>query len=339
MDRLEHGRDGGAPGLRHAGGHIAVEVHGAAPVGGIGEHLRDRADHAGRLAPDDHPRAVKASGPQPGQEFPPAPRGLGEALGGADDLAVAVAVGAGGDHDGDVLVGASPAALQVYAVDAGVGVGAPGRAVPPLLDRGERLPVEVGDGRGGDARPPGDLGDVLDPPGRDPGEVHLDHRLLDAGLAPAVALDGRRREARALELGHVDGHLARARGQAPVAMAGAVRLPLGGAPVALGADELVSLRLQQAVQRVLDGLSDQLAKIGPRALLIQCCDGFGHGQPPIRFVSRQLESYRGGPCPPLHLDAIPLSKCENIVRYLCSMPFSLCLSARVNDSICGIYAQ
>ena len=101
-----------------------------------------------------------------------------------------------------------PAALQAYAVDAGVGVGAPGRAVPPLPGRGERLSVEVGDGRRRDAGPPEDPEDVLDPPGRDPGEVHPDHRLLDAGLAPAVALDGRRREARALELGHVDGHLA-----------------------------------------------------------------------------------------------------------------------------------
>ena len=173
MDRLEHGRDGGAPGLRHTGEHVAVEVHGAAPVGGLREHLRDRADHAGRLVPDDRPHAVKASGPQPGQEFPPALRGLGEALDGADDLAVAVVVDADGDHDGDVPVGASPAALQVYAVDAGVGVGAPGRAVPPLLDRGGRPPVEVGDGRRRDAGPPEDLGDVLDPPARDPGEVHL----------------------------------------------------------------------------------------------------------------------------------------------------------------------
>ena len=49
----------------------------------------------------------------------------------------------------------------------------------------------------------------------------------------------------------MDGHLAGARGRAAAVMAGAVRLPLGGAPVALGADELVSLRLQQAVQRVL----------------------------------------------------------------------------------------
>lgn len=69
---------------------------------------------------------------------------------------MAVVVDADGHHDGDVLVGASPAALQVYPVDAGVGVGAPGRAVPPLLDRGERLLVEVGDGRRRDAGPPED---------------------------------------------------------------------------------------------------------------------------------------------------------------------------------------
>lgn len=49
-------------------------------------------------------------------------------------------------------MGAASAVLQVGAVDAGVGVGALERAVPLPLDRGERLLVKVGDGRGGDAR-------------------------------------------------------------------------------------------------------------------------------------------------------------------------------------------
>lgn len=225
VDRLEHGRDRGAPGLRHAGEHVAVEVHGAAPVGGIGEHLRDRADHARRLVPDDHPHAAQPAGPQPGQEVPPALRRLREALCGADDLAAAVLLDADGDHGGDVLAGASPAALQVYPVDVDAWVGALERAVPPLLDRGERLLVQVGDGRGGDARPPEDLGCVLDPPGRDPGEAHLEHRLLDGGLPPAAALDDRRREAWPLELGHADRYLVRARRQAAVVVAGAVSLP------------------------------------------------------------------------------------------------------------------
>ncbi len=127
-------------------------MHGAALVGRLGEHLRDRPDHARRLVADDHPHAAKAAGPQPGQEVPPALRRLREALRGPDDLAVAVVVDPDGHHDGHVLVGASPAALQVYPVDVDVGVGAVERAVPPLLDRGERLLVEVRDGRGGDAR-------------------------------------------------------------------------------------------------------------------------------------------------------------------------------------------
>lgn len=36
---------------------------------------------------------------------------------------------------------------------------------------------------------------------------------------------------------------------------------------------------------------------------------FGHGRPPVCFLSRQLESSRGGPGPHFHLDAILLSKC------------------------------
>lgn len=39
-----------------------------------------------------------------------------------------------------------------------------------------------------DTGPPEELGDVLDPPGRDAHEVQLDNGLLDRGLAPTVAL-------------------------------------------------------------------------------------------------------------------------------------------------------
>ncbi len=92
-------------------------------------------------------------------------------------------------------------------------------------------------------------------------------------------------------------------------MAGAVRLPLGVTPVALGPDKVVGLRLEQADQGVLDRLPDQLAQVGPEALFIQCYDRFGYGRPPICLSSRQLESYRGEPCPPFYLDAILLSKC------------------------------
>ena len=49
-------------------------------------------------------------------------------------------------------------------------------------------------------------------------------------------------------------------------MAVAVRLSLGGALVALGPDHVVGLRLEQAVQRVLDRL-DLIVQIGLKALL------------------------------------------------------------------------
>ncbi len=190
-----------------------------------------------------------------------------------------------------------------------VGVGPLERAVPPCLHRLEGLLVEVGDGRGGHARAPQDLAHVLDAPRRDAREVHLDHRLLDAGLPPAVALDDRRGEAHALELGHPDRHLAGRRRELPLVASGAVGLAVGGAPVALGAHEVSGLLLEEAVQRVLDGPPDELAEIGPQGFLVQRYNGIGHGLPPACFLSRQLESYRGGPCPPLCLDAIPLSKC------------------------------
>lgn len=71
----------------------------------------------------------------------------------------------------------------------------------------------------------------------------------------------------------MDGGLARAHGQAAVTMAGAIRLPLSGALVAPGPDQVVRLRLQKAVQRILDGPPDQLAQIGPEGFLVRCCDG------------------------------------------------------------------
>ena len=86
-------------------------MHGAALVFGVGEDLGDRADHAGRLVSHEHANAAKAARLQPREEIAPALGRLGAALGAPDHLAIAVLVHADGDHDGDVLVGAAPAAL------------------------------------------------------------------------------------------------------------------------------------------------------------------------------------------------------------------------------------
>ena len=87
-------------------------MHGAALVFGVGEHLGDRADHAGRLVAREHAHAAQPAGLEPRQEVAPALRRLGEALGAADRLAAAVLVHADRCHDRHVLAGAAPASLQ-----------------------------------------------------------------------------------------------------------------------------------------------------------------------------------------------------------------------------------
>ena len=64
-------------------------------------------------------------------------------------------------------------------------------------------------------------------------------------------------------------------------MAGAVRLPVGGALVALGPDQVVGLLVEQAVERVLDGPPDQLPQVALQGLLVQCYDWLGHGLTPV----------------------------------------------------------
>lgn len=61
-----------------------------------------------------------------------------------ENVTVMVSIGVNDDgyHDGHVLIGASPAPLEVDPVDAGVGAGTLEWPVPPLLDRRpEPLPL------------------------------------------------------------------------------------------------------------------------------------------------------------------------------------------------------
>lgn len=84
------------------------------------------------------------------------------------------------------------------------------------------------------APPPEELGDVLDPPGGDARETHLDDGLLDRGLAPAVALDDGRPEGRAAEFRHAELDLPGPGGELSGVVAAAVGLPARRPLVALG---------------------------------------------------------------------------------------------------------
>src|ERR1700721_3891375 len=101
--------------------------------------------------------------------------------------------------------------------------------VPPGLELGVDLLVQVRHRARADAGAPQCLGDVLDPADPNPSQVHLDQRLLDRALAPAVTLDDGRLEGLAPKLRNLEVYFARYRVQRPFVAAGPGVLPaLGG---------------------------------------------------------------------------------------------------------------
>lgn len=89
---------------------------------------------------------------------------------------------------------------------------------------------------------PQQLADVVDPPGAHAGQVHVDQRLLDALLAPAVAFDHGRLEDRALQPGDPEPEFAGLGGQAPLVVAGPVRPSSVASLVSRGVGDLVRLK-------------------------------------------------------------------------------------------------
>ena len=134
MDRLQHARHGLPPGHGNPSQHVAVEMHREAMVASPGEQLLERTEHPRALVAGDEPHAGEPASLEPGEELAPGLRGLGVPLGAADDLLVAGGVDADDEQHGHVLVGHSPAALEVDAVDEDVGVAALERPLPPGLD-------------------------------------------------------------------------------------------------------------------------------------------------------------------------------------------------------------
>ena len=210
-----------------------VQVHG--PVTLLPAVLR----HKGVLLPVG--KSKKTSPPRSDELLPTVPVLL-HALGHADDLPAPLLVDADGDEDADVLHVPAPGALVPHAVHEHVRALALQWPRAPRVDVPVHLLELVGERLRGHPLSPQQLADVVDPPGAHAGQVHVDQRLLDALLAPAVAFDHGRLEDRALQLGDPEPEFAGLGGQAPFVVAGPVRPSSVASLVSRGVGDLVRLK-------------------------------------------------------------------------------------------------
>ena len=86
VDRLGHASHRLPLRHRDPAEHVAVEMHGAAPVPCVREDLLEGAEHARAPVPDDRADAREAAPLEPGEEPAPRAGGLGVALRAADNL-------------------------------------------------------------------------------------------------------------------------------------------------------------------------------------------------------------------------------------------------------------
>ena len=190
------------------------------------------------------------------------------ALADPQDLPVALGIHRARHQQRDIAHLARPGPLHHDAVQVQIRVIALDRPVPPRLDLGVDLLVEIGHRAGTDPRAPQGLGDVLDPPNRNPGQVHLNQGLLDRALPSPIALDDRRLECLTAKLRNFQRHLAGLGVQRPFITAGprvrATLRPL----VARRAAQPIRLRVQHRVQRFLDRPPDHLPKMVPDPTLV-----------------------------------------------------------------------
>lgn len=101
-----------------------------------------------------------------------------------------------------------------------------------------------------------------------------------------MALNHLGRKDRASRLGHTELDLPGDRGQAVPTVPGPVRLPLVRALVAPGVHDLVGLLIQEPVERILDGLPDELAEVLPELGSIERYHHVWHGPaPPVNWFA------------------------------------------------------
>ena len=123
------------------------------------------------------------------------------------------------------------------------------------------LLIEVTDGAGTDLCTPQRFRDVLHPPDRNAGQIHLNQSLLHGALLGLIAPDDLRFEGQTPKPGNFQIDLARLGEQLSVTASRPgvqpLRCPLIAARIADG----IRFRIQQGVQCVLDGLPHQTVNV------------------------------------------------------------------------------
>src|SRR6476620_3370538 len=144
--------------------------------------------------------------------------------------------------------------------------------VPPSLDLGVDLLIEVRHRARAHPGAPKRLGNVFHAPHRDARQIHLNQRFLDRALPPAVALDDRRLEGLAPQLRDLEIDLAGAGLKRPIVTASPGILPSLATLVTPGTAQLVCLSIQHGVQRLFHSPANHLAKMIPYPRFIDLAD-------------------------------------------------------------------
>ena len=116
MDRLEHLGYQLYLGARNNRKHIPVEMNGAALVFGIREYLSHSFQHTQALISNNEFHAVQAAALEPLKEADPTGLVLFHALGGPQDLPVAVLIYCNCYQNGHIFILSTPVSAQINTI-------------------------------------------------------------------------------------------------------------------------------------------------------------------------------------------------------------------------------
>src|SRR4029077_6975625 len=179
----------------------------------------------------------------------------------AQNLPKTLGIDGAGHQQRDVAHLAGPSALHDDAVQIKIRMLAFDASVPPSLDLGVDLLVEVGHRARAHPRTPQRFSDVFHASHRDARQIHLDQCLLHRALPAAVPLNDRSFKGLTSQLWNHEVYFAGAGLQRPIVAASPSVLPSLAALVTAGTAQLVCLSIQHRVQRLFHRAPNHLAKM------------------------------------------------------------------------------